>query len=82
MFTKNRVSDIYIFEKWTSIMIDQFSPAGETFDLQELFYRMTIDVVTEFLLGESSGSLKNPQSEFVTAFATVQKWQTLLTFLL
>jgi cytochrome P450 len=81
MFIKNRVSDLDIFEKWTSIMIDKFPADGVTFDIQELFYRMTIDVITDFLLGQSVGSLQNPRSEFVKAFATVQMWQTLLTVL-
>jgi cytochrome P450 len=82
MFMKNRVSDLAIFERWTTIMIDKFAPNGQTFDLQELFYRMTIDVITEFLLGESVGSLQNPQSKFVKSFAYVQFYQTILTVLI
>lgn len=82
MFIKNRVSDLHIFETWTSVMIDQFPASGQTFDIQDLFYRMTIDVITDFLLGESVNSLENPRSEFVKAFTEVQRWQTMLTVLM
>ena len=79
MFMKNRVSDLHIFERWTGVMIKQFPKSGETFDIQDLFYRMTIDVITDFLLGHSVNSLENPSSKFVEAFTTVQRWQTMLT---
>jgi cytochrome P450 len=82
MLTKSRVSDLHTFEKWTSIMMDKFEPNGETTDLQDLLYRMTIDVITDYLLGESVGSLQNARSEFAEAFTTVQRWQMLITFML
>ena len=82
MFLKNRVSDLEIFERWTKIMIDQFPTSGQTFDLQDLFYRMTIDVITEFLLGESVNSLQNPNDKFVQAFTDVQRAQSMLTVLM
>lgn len=78
MFIKNRVSDLHIFECWTSVMMNQFPTSGETFDIMDYFYRMTIDVITEFLLGQSTNSLENPRSEFVKAFTEVQRWQTML----
>lgn len=82
MFVKNRVSDLEIFERWTSAMINQFPAPGETLDIQDFFYRLTIDVTTEFLLGESVNSISNPRSEFVQAFADVQRMQIMLTALL
>jgi cytochrome P450 len=82
MFLKNRVSDLEIFEKWTNVMMQQFPESGETFDIMDLFYRMTIDVITDFLLGESVDSLRNPRSEFVKAFTDVQRVQTMLTVLM
>lgn len=82
MFIKNRVSDLDIFERRTQIMMDQFPKSGETFDLMDLFYRMTIDVITDFLLGESVNSLENPRAKFVQAFTDVQRWQTMLTVLM
>ena len=82
MFIKNRVSDLEVFEKWTQIMIDQFPQSGRTVDIQDLFYRMTIDVITEFLLGESVNSLQIPKNNFVDAFTSAQRWQTMLTALM
>jgi cytochrome P450 len=82
MFLKTRVSDLVIFERWTKIMMDKFPASGQTFDIQELFYRMTIDVITDFLLGESVGSLQSPNSRFVAAFTDVQRVQTMLTVLM
>lgn len=82
MFLKNRVSDLHIFERWTKIMINQFPASGVTVDIQDLMYRMTIDVVTDFLLGHGINSLENPQNEFVKAFTDVQRWQMMLTVLL
>ncbi|KAF1817014.1 putative cytochrome P450 [Eremomyces bilateralis CBS 781.70] len=82
MFMKNRVSDLHTFERWTAVMMNQFPAPGQTFDIQDLFYRMTIDVITDFLLGESVNSLENPRSEFVQAFTDVQRMQTMLTVLM
>lgn len=44
-------------------------------DLQDLFFRYTIDSATEFLFGQSVGSLKKTQSElgFAQAFHYAQK---------
>ncbi|KAH6714121.1 cytochrome P450 [Leptodontidium sp. MPI-SDFR-AT-0119] len=82
MFIKNRVSDLAIFERSTSLMLKQFPKSGQTFDIMDYFYRMTIDITTEFLLGQSVNSLQNPQSEFVKAFTEVQRAQMMLTCLL
>lgn len=60
-------------------MMSLFPDSGVEFDLMDLFYRMTIDVTTEFLLGQGINSLENPQSDFVQAFAEVQRIQMLIT---
>ncbi|KAK1720041.1 cytochrome P450 [Colletotrichum lupini] len=59
MFIKDRVSDLHIFDKWTNIMMDKFPASGVTFDISDLFYRMTLDVTTDFLLGHGVNSLGN-----------------------
>jgi cytochrome P450 len=82
MFVKNRVNDLHIIERWMQTMMTQFPAAGQTFDIQDLFYRLTIDVITEFLLGGSVNSLENPRVEFVQAFTDVQRTQTMLTVLM
>ncbi|PGG96709.1 hypothetical protein AJ79_09479 [Helicocarpus griseus UAMH5409] len=79
MFAKNRISDLETFERRTQVMLGLFPPAGEVFDVMAFFYRLTIDITTEFLMGEGIGSLENPRGEFVEAFEEVQKIQTYLT---
>ncbi|KAI8628242.1 cytochrome P450 [Xylariaceae sp. FL1651] len=79
MFIKDRVSDLAIFEKWVSALITKLPPSGQTVNIMDLFYRMTLDVTTDFLLGASANSLDNPQSEFAHAFNEVQRIQTMLT---
>lgn len=79
MFIKDRVSDLDIFEQKCQAMMNLFASPGEAFDLMGLFYRLTLDVTTEFLLGSSVNSLENPTTEFVQAFTDVQQMQMLLT---
>ncbi|OAX82803.1 hypothetical protein ACJ72_02840 [Emergomyces africanus] len=79
MFIKNRVNDLEIFERRTQTMLRLFPHAGETFDLMNLFYRLTIDFTTEFLLGQSINSLEYPKGDFVDAFEEVQRIQMLIT---
>ena len=62
-------------------MIDKVPPSGGTVDIMDLYYRMTIDVTTDFLLGHSVNSLEYPQAEFVKAFNEVQRFQMLVTVL-
>lgn len=57
MFIKERVSDLLIFEKWMQTMMSKFPAPGATVHVQDLFYRMTLDVTTDFLLGKSVDSL-------------------------
>jgi cytochrome P450 len=58
MFMKDRVRDLAIFERWTDLLIRKLPESGVTVDLMDLFYRMTLDVTTDFLLGESVNSLE------------------------
>ena len=81
MFIKDRISDLDIFERKTQTMLSLYSPSGEPTDVMDLFYRMTLDAITEFLLGKGINSLENPQADFALAFADVQRIQTLLTML-
>ncbi|EEH21852.2 hypothetical protein PABG_04068 [Paracoccidioides brasiliensis Pb03] len=56
-----------------------FPRAVEGFDLMDLFYRLIIDVTTEFLLGQGINSLECPKGNFVDAFKEVQRFQMLVT---
>lgn len=57
MFIRERVSDLIIFEHWTQTMLSKMPAPGVTVKIQDLFYRMTLDVTTDFLLGSSVDSL-------------------------
>lgn len=57
MFIKEKVSDLLIFERWTQTMMSKMPSPGQTVDMADLFYRMTLDVTTDFLLGSSVDSL-------------------------
>lgn len=73
-FIKDRVSDLHTFETHIQKMISLIREAqGQTIDVQDLFFRLTLDATTDFLLGSSVNSLDSPQVEFAEAFAIVQK---------
>ncbi|OAQ95714.1 hypothetical protein LLEC1_04041, partial [Akanthomyces lecanii] len=81
MFVKDRVGDMEIFERWADKLISKIPGSGQTVDMCDLFYRMTLDLTTDFLLGHGVGSLDNPNSEFSNAFTVVQRLQMILTIL-
>ncbi|UNI23756.1 hypothetical protein JDV02_009557 [Purpureocillium takamizusanense] len=82
MFTRDRVRDLHIFDRWSAALLAELPPAaGTTVDVCDLFYRMTLDVTTDFLLGQSVGALENPRSDFSRAFMEVQRMQMILTIL-
>jgi len=58
MFIKDKVRDLDIFQRWADILVSKLPPSGETLDIMDLFYRMTLDVTTDFLLGQSVASLE------------------------
>lgn len=74
-FTRDQVADLTSFENLVQDLFSLLPRDGATVvDLQDLFFRYTIDSVTEFLFGESVGSLKQTQSElsFAEAFKYAQ----------
>lgn len=69
-FTRSQVGDLATFEAHVSQMVDRIPRDGSTVDLQELFFRLTIDSATELLFGESTNSLApDTSSEGSTRFA-------------
>lgn len=82
MFTRERVRDLDIFDRWAARLVARLpAESGRTVDVCDLFYRMTLDVTTDFLLGEPVGALDNPDSAFTRAFTEVQRMQMMLTIL-
>ncbi|MCJ1431228.1 hypothetical protein MMC27_000579, partial [Xylographa pallens] len=56
-FTRNQVGDLATFDTHVNHLISAIPRDGSTVDLQELFFRLTIDSATEFLFGESTNCL-------------------------
>ncbi|TRX97428.1 hypothetical protein FHL15_001706 [Xylaria flabelliformis] len=75
MFMTDRISDLMIFDRQIGKMISHIPSSGQTVDIMDLFFRMTLDATTDFLLGESANSLDNPNSEFTFAFNDVLSHQ-------
>jgi len=57
-FVRNQIGDVATFETHVSHLIDAIPRDGETVDLQDLFFRLTMDSATEFLIGESTNCLQ------------------------
>lgn len=49
------------FEKHISKMLSILPKDARTFDISDFWYRFTLDASTEYLFGESVGSLLNPK---------------------
>ena len=81
-FVKNRVADLEIFEKHVGKLISQFGGRGQEVDVAALFFRFTLDSITDYLLGKSVDSLDDPQAEFASAFAEVQRGEYLFSAIL
>ncbi|RCK63499.1 hypothetical protein Cantr_10238 [Candida viswanathii] len=74
-FAKDRVSHILDLEPHFVLLrkhIDGHN--GDYFDIQELYFRFSMDVATGFLFGESVGSLKDEDARFLEAFNESQKY--------
>ena len=77
-FIKDRLSDINIFEKHTSILLPMLDKNGMAVDVSDLFFRYTLDTATDFLLGRSVGSLTHDRDTFAETFNKVQHFQSLI----
>ncbi|KAF2791501.1 cytochrome P450 [Melanomma pulvis-pyrius CBS 109.77] len=57
-FARDQVADLDAFERHFKLMLQHIPTNGVTIDLQELFFRLTIDSATEFLFNHSTNSLR------------------------
>ncbi|EER24493.1 hypothetical protein D8B26_005181 [Coccidioides posadasii str. Silveira] len=55
-FARHQIQDLAKLEEFVQNLISRI-PRNETCDLQELFFRLTLDTATDFLFGESVNSL-------------------------
>ena len=76
-FVRTQVADLDMFERHAAHLIKAIPHNGSTVNLQELFFRLTIDSATEFLFGESTNSLiaatAKSDSDFAGAFNRSQE---------
>jgi cytochrome P450 len=80
MFVRERIVDTEIFEKHVQKLIPLLggskSPSGsKVVDIGSLFFRYTLDAATDYLLGQGTDSLENPETGFAEAFRYVQQRQ-------
>jgi cytochrome P450 len=77
-FARDQVADLDAFETHVKDLFEAIPRDGSTVDLQDLFFKFTIDSATEFLFGESTRSLKPGanskalDASFADAFNTAQ----------
>ena len=74
-FAFKQYEDLEVFREPVANLLKAL-PANGVVDLQPFFFRLTLDVTTAFLFGESVHSLERPgtagKSEFASAFNTAQ----------
>jgi cytochrome P450 len=77
---RSRYSDLSVFQRTVDNLLRSIRAHGDVVDLQPLFSRMTLDITTEFILGESAKSLValegTDSQKFSDAFDIVQKQAT------
>lgn len=87
-FARDQVADLDLMDGHISQMIELIPKDGSSFDIQPLFFLLTIDSATHFLFGESVGSMGSSgantsllgkssvgnASGFAEAFNTAQEW--------
>jgi len=70
-FQKDQVADLDTFEKHIQDLLKLIPKDGSVIDLQDLFFRFTLDSATDFLFGHSAHSLRQSSGadrEFGEAF--------------
>ncbi|KAG6011227.1 hypothetical protein E4U54_008189 [Claviceps lovelessii] len=75
MFVKERLRNLAIFDTCTTNLMAKLPPSGTTVEMKTLFYRWSLDTITDFLWGECVGSLDDPHHEVAEAMATAQRIQ-------
>ncbi|RYP14235.1 hypothetical protein DL765_006515 [Monosporascus sp. GIB2] len=95
MFIKERISDLNCFESHLKTLfkaianggalngenqeVDIKAGNGRPLEISDLFFRYTLDVATDFLLGKDVQSLTTPRQQFADAFNEVQRMQNILS---
>ncbi|KAL6690339.1 cytochrome P450 [Trichoderma pleuroticola] len=93
-FSRDRVSDLYCFEKHVQMLfkaianggpldgenqpVDLSRADGRRVDVKDLLFRFTLDASADFLLGTDFKSLTNPQHTLMNSFNEVQRIQNII----
>ena len=72
-FVRSQVGDLDTFETHVDHLIQAIPRDGSTIDIEEYFFRLTIDSATEFLFGESTNVLA-PGSSSEAARSFAKSW--------
>jgi len=62
-FVRDQVADLRVFERHIQNFIAAIPAEGETFDIQDLLLKMTMDSSSDFMLGYSTNSLVKAEEE-------------------
>ena len=78
-FARSQVNDLTTFESHITHLFQAIPQDGSTVDLQGLFLRLTLDMITEFALGQSVDSLApggytGRNKDFIEAFGYCQNY--------
>lgn len=78
-FIKDRVSDLQKFEHHVQILLPLLAGNhnGAEVHVDDLFFRLSLDAATDFLLGHSVDSLRTSGVDFAQAFNKIQHTQAL-----
>ena len=80
-FAREQVANLEDFERHFKLLLRHIPKDGETFDMQPLFFKFTIDSATKFLFNHSTNSLRmmdeeeeknDPDAKFARAFNFAQ----------
>ncbi|KAL1591909.1 hypothetical protein SLS60_011501 [Paraconiothyrium brasiliense] len=78
-FARDQIADLEAFDRHFKLMLKHIPRDGSTVDLQNLFFKLTIDSATEFLFNHSTNSLRmseddtnNEDAIFARAFQFAQ----------
>ncbi|KAK5011079.1 hypothetical protein LTR28_005892 [Elasticomyces elasticus] len=71
--TRSRLSELHVLENHLNELLELLGATVQGIDVKELFFRLTLDVSTDFLLGRSAGSLRDGRSNALeTALSRIQ----------
>ncbi|KAG7148460.1 Cytochrome 52A12 like protein [Verticillium longisporum] len=93
-FIRDRVSDLHCFESHIQTLFKAIANGGalngedqpvnleagngKVLDISDMFFRYTLDVATDFLLGKDVKSMSTPRQDFAEAFNEVQRVQSII----